>query len=114
MEKVYRLWVLISGAIGLSEARILTASPLASSAQPLSVIFQFWDMFKLVKCLLTCKKSIEKAWLAGGANRGQNAWKTMCKPAAKWGQNASRVCMCRRRQHVGGVYEDGESNKNQR
>ena len=30
-------------------------------------------MSKLVKCLFTCKVSIEKIWLAGGANRGQNA-----------------------------------------
>ena len=68
MEKVYRLWVLILGAIGWNEAQILTASPLANSAQPLSVICLLFLISKLVKPVFTCKKSTEKAWLAGAAN----------------------------------------------
>ena len=69
-----------------------------------------------VQCLegLVRLQEIERL-VALAAKLARNAWEKMCKPAAKWGQNASRVCMCRRRwQHVGGVYEDGESNKNQR
>ena len=58
--------VLISGAIGSNEARMLTASPLANSAQPLSVICLLLDISRLVMPVLTCKVSIEKAWLAGG------------------------------------------------
>ena len=59
--------------LGENEARILTASPLANSAQPLSVICLFKDISKLVRPVFTCKKSIEKAWLAAvtGVNMHQ-------------------------------------------
>ena len=64
MAKVYQSWVLSSKALGYNEARILTASPLAISAQPLPVIsFMLADMFKLVRPVFTYKVLIEKALL---------------------------------------------------
>ena len=37
------------------------------------------DIFKLVRHVLTCKKSIGKAWLAAAANQAQNTCNVQMK-----------------------------------
>ena len=54
----------------------------------MSVICLFQDMPKLVKCLLTCRKSIEKAWLVGLLNGLTKIAQIMLKVKNKFLENA--------------------------
>ena len=68
----------------------------------------------MVRPVFTCKVSIEKAWLAGGLN-GLETHGKQCASQLLSGVKTHQEYVCGGGGSlVGGVYEDGESNKNQR